>query len=176
MCKLIWLIPVLFFISTSTVQAQYNVNNCGILTQGFEGGCIMFLSEMGVKYEVNDPSSFGPGDTVHIRGFSVPCYTFCFPEYCLYVQSISYCYGADCCGFFTAGATGNVDCDSRGQRNLADITRLIDAVYISTEPLCCEGNGNTDGDNEGKVNLADITRLIDHIYITKQETATCPSG
>jgi len=78
-----------------------------------------------------------------------------------------------CCGVYTAGVTGNTDCSVDGNRNLADITRLIDRVYISKAPLCCEENGNTDGDVDMKINLSDITRLIDHVYISKVETASC---
>lgn len=79
----------------------------------------------------------------------------------------------NCCGQFTTGLTGNIDCDSEGRRNLADITRLIDHVYITKADLCCEKNGNIDGDSSGNKNLADITRLIDHVYISKSETAPC---
>ena len=78
-----------------------------------------------------------------------------------------------CCGEFTSGFTGNTDCDVDGKRNLADITRLIDRVYISKVELCCEENGNIDGDLEDKLNLADITALIDHVYISKIETVAC---
>ena len=81
--------------------------------------------------------------------------------------------GGGCCGQYTSGMTGNADCDDQGKRNLADITRLIDRVYISKVELCCEENGNVDGDLDGKLNLADITSLIDHVYISKQETAAC---
>ena len=80
---------------------------------------------------------------------------------------------ACCCGHWTSGLTGNTDCDAEGKRNLADITRLIDYVYISKVALCCPGNGNIDGDVLNKINLADITKLIDHVYISKAETATC---
>jgi hypothetical protein len=79
-----------------------------------------------------------------------------------------------CCGRYTGGYTGNTNCDPEGKRNLADITRLTDRVYISKQPLCCEENGNTNGDPEGKLNLADITRLTDHVYISHEETAPCP--
>lgn len=78
-----------------------------------------------------------------------------------------------CCGEFTNGLTGNTNCDSEGKRNLADITKLIDRVYISKANLCCEKNGNINGDLEGKLNLADITKLIDHVYISKSETEPC---
>jgi hypothetical protein len=78
-----------------------------------------------------------------------------------------------CCGQYANWFTGNVDCSEDGKRNLADITQLIDRVYVSKENLCCEENGNTDGDPDGKINLGDITRLIDHVYISRAETATC---
>jgi hypothetical protein len=79
-----------------------------------------------------------------------------------------------CCGFFTDGFTGNTSCDTFGNRNLSDITRLIDRVYLSHLPLWCEDNGNTNGDIQGKINLADISKLIDHVYLSMQETAACP--
>jgi hypothetical protein len=78
-----------------------------------------------------------------------------------------------CCGAYTGGFTGNTDCDTEGKMALADITKLIDRIYLSKTPLCCEENGNVDGDPEGKMALADITKLIDHIYLSKQPTAAC---
>ena len=80
---------------------------------------------------------------------------------------------ACCCGLYTGGYTGNVNCDPYGTRNLQDITRLIDHIYLSHEPLCCPANGNTNGDPEGQLNLMDITRLIGYIYVSHTETATC---
>jgi hypothetical protein len=78
-----------------------------------------------------------------------------------------------CCGIFTGGYTGNCDCDHQGKRNLTDITRLIEYIYVTHIPLCCRENGNTTGDEPGKLNLGDITRLIDNIYISLRETALC---
>ena len=78
-----------------------------------------------------------------------------------------------CCGLFTDGFTGNTNCDDQGLRDLADITRLIDRVYISKVELCCESSGNINGDSEGLLDLADITRLIDNVYISKAETSAC---
>lgn len=77
------------------------------------------------------------------------------------------------CGQFSGGYTGNTNCDENGKRNLADITRLIDRVYISKLDLCDEAEGNTNGDVDSKINLADITILIDHVYISKAETSAC---
>ena len=77
-----------------------------------------------------------------------------------------------CCGQYTGGFTGNTDCDIEGKRNLADITRLIDRIYLTKRPLCCEENGDVYGD--GKLNLSDISRLIDHVYLSRDETEPCP--
>jgi hypothetical protein len=78
-----------------------------------------------------------------------------------------------CCGLYTGGYTGNADCSDNGKRNLSDITRAIDRVYVSRVDLCCEENGNTDGDEEGRINLSDITKLIDHVYVSRNELAAC---
>jgi hypothetical protein len=79
-----------------------------------------------------------------------------------------------CCGLHSGGTTGNCNCSEDGLVTLADITALVDRVYIGKKPLCCEENGNTDGSPDGLVTLADITALIDHVYIGKRPTATCP--
>jgi hypothetical protein len=79
----------------------------------------------------------------------------------------------DCCGLYTGGVTGNTNCDLDGNRDLSDITRLIDRVYVSHTSLCCEANGNTDGSANGQIDLSDITRLIDFVYISHRELAAC---
>ena len=77
-----------------------------------------------------------------------------------------------CCGMHTGNFTGNVNwnsdrtgCDPAGTRNLADISRLIDRIYISHRRLCCEKNG--DVNNDGKWNMADISKLINHVFLQK---------
>jgi hypothetical protein len=83
---------------------------------------------------------------------------------------------ACCCGEYTGGLTGNVDCDIEGKINLSDITRLIDVIYVNkTNLLCCPANANVNGDPDQKLNLADITRLIDHVYVSKAPVADCES-
>jgi hypothetical protein len=78
-----------------------------------------------------------------------------------------------CCGVFTGGLTGNVNCSEDGKLTLSDITRLIDFVFVSKDPLCCEENGNVNGSSDSKITLSDITRLIDHVFVSKAETETC---
>ena len=80
-----------------------------------------------------------------------------------------------CCGSYgNDGYTGNCNCSPDGLCTLADITRLIDRVYITKAELCCEENGNVNGSEDGLLTLADITSLIDHVYIKKEPTAPCP--
>jgi hypothetical protein len=79
-----------------------------------------------------------------------------------------------CCGAYRDGYTGNANCSEDGLVTLADITTLIDHVYLTKEELCCPENGNTNGSLDGLVTLADITGLIDHVYLTKSPTAPCP--
>ncbi len=94
---------------------------------------------------------------------------------------------AGCCGkytdlpygFWPPGYTGNTNCSSDGKRTLSDITKLIDHVYISKEPLCCFASGNTNGswdDGDCKITLSDITKLIDAVYISKMLTEPCIAG
>jgi hypothetical protein len=71
------------------------------------------------------------------------------------------------------GYSGNTNCSVDAKRNLSDITRLIDFIYLSKADLCCEAEGNVDGDSDGRINLGDITRLIDHVYLSKGATAPC---
>jgi hypothetical protein len=79
----------------------------------------------------------------------------------------------DCCGRYTGGYTGNVDCSIDGGIDLSDINRLIDYAYLSHTPLCCMRNGNVDGSTDGDISLSDITRLIDNVYISHRATAAC---
>ena len=124
------------------------------------------------------PFTFNPGDSQYVLirmavGKSTNHLTSVGTVRALLDKPLPFDLPSGCCGRYTGGFTGNVDCDAGGKRNLADITRLIDRVYLSRSPLCCEDNGNVDGDFDRKINLADITRLIDNVYLSKAETAAC---
>jgi hypothetical protein len=69
-----------------------------------------------------------------------------------------------CCGLYTGGYTGNVDCSSDGAVSLADIIRLIDNVYLSHQPLCCQENAYVAG--RPNVELLEITTLIYYVYLS----------
>ena len=63
-----------------------------------------------------------------------------------------------------SGAPGNIDCDPANDVDIADLSRLIDHLYLSQQPLCCSVEANTD--NEAGIDISDLTRLIDYLYIS----------
>ncbi|MBI5266810.1 MAG: right-handed parallel beta-helix repeat-containing protein, partial [candidate division Zixibacteria bacterium] len=55
------------------------------------------------------------------------------------------------------------DVDGSHNVDIADLTRLIDFLFISGTPLVPLAAGDVDGDC--KVDISDLTRLIDHLFI-----------
>jgi hypothetical protein len=74
-----------------------------------------------------------------------------------------------CC----AGDTGNADCSGEEEPDISDITRLIDFLYISHNPLCCAEEADVDASG-GEPDISDITYLIDHLYISHKALLGCP--
>ncbi|MFZ5980785.1 MAG: hypothetical protein ACOYVF_09155, partial [Candidatus Zixiibacteriota bacterium] len=68
---------------------------------------------------------------------------------------------------------GDINC-SGGEPDISDITRLIDYLYISHDPLCDTliADVNNSG---GEPDISDITRLIDFLYISHNQL-TCPTA
>lgn len=75
---------------------------------------------------------------------------------------------ASCCT-----VPGNVDCDPAGEVTLTDLTRLVNHLFVTFEPLCCPEAANANGDPDGKINITDLTRLINYLYITFIPPAPC---
>ncbi|UCC43050.1 MAG: thrombospondin type 3 repeat-containing protein [Candidatus Zixiibacteriota bacterium] len=77
---------------------------------------------------------------------------------------------------------GNIDCDSEQIIDIADLTLLIDFLFMSKAELDCPGEGNTDGDPDDVVDIGDLTTLIDFMFISYASPAPCrteqgsPSG
>lgn len=69
--------------------------------------------------------------------------------------------------------SGNVDCDLAETTDIADLSALIDNLYISFSPLCCKQEANCDGSPDGAVDIADLSALIDYLYISFSPTAFC---
>jgi hypothetical protein len=72
-----------------------------------------------------------------------------------------------CC----VGLAGNVDCDPLNGIDISDLSTLIDNLYISMQPLCCDQSANTDG--QPGVDISDLSALIDYLYISFTPTAPC---
>jgi hypothetical protein len=78
------------------------------------------------------------------------------------------------------GLCGNIDCDPAGLVDLGDLTALIDYLFITSAPLCCQQEADMDG-NPG-IDLGDLTALIDYLFISFAPLRLCdltganPSG
>jgi len=97
-----------------------------------------------------------------ILGQELMNYSFTYPA----DWSQSFC---QCC----VGAVGNVDCDGGSIVDVADLTRLIDFLFISLSPLCCRDEANIDGGSAGSLDISDLTGLIDHLFISHDALSAC---
>lgn len=87
----------------------------------------------------------------------------------LYIPTIK-TYNADpCC----LGGGGNVDCDPNSIVDIADLTMLIDHLFIEFPSLCCRSEANVDVDTDVTIDIADLTMLIDHLFISFQPIQSC---
>ncbi|MBI5266247.1 MAG: M28 family peptidase [candidate division Zixibacteria bacterium] len=77
------------------------------------------------------------------------------------------CIPPPCCYHLT----GNVDCDPSDGVDISDLSRLIDNLFISLEPLCCDAEANTDG--QPGVDISDLSALIDYLFINFTVPAPC---
>jgi len=75
---------------------------------------------------------------------------------------------SDCCI-----VRGNVDCDPGDQIDISDLVRLIDYMFVTSEPLCCPEAANSNGDPEGSIDIADLVLLIDYMFVTYEPLVPC---
>lgn len=85
----------------------------------------------------------------------------------------------DACESCCQGTRGNVaDPSSGGPPGLADLTAMIDYLFISLEPLPCWEEANLDEsqpEGEGSVALGDLTAMINLLFINMSEPPPpCP--
>ncbi|RME24241.1 MAG: hypothetical protein D6800_08945, partial [Candidatus Zixiibacteriota bacterium] len=57
--------------------------------------------------------------------------------------------------------------------DIADLTLLIDHLFIELTPLDCPDEANIDGDPYGIVDIADLMSLIDYLYLSHTDPAPC---
>ncbi|MBI5267376.1 MAG: hypothetical protein HY851_09120, partial [candidate division Zixibacteria bacterium] len=67
---------------------------------------------------------------------------------------------------------GNVECDAGDGTDISDLSALIDNLFITFTPLCCETETNIDG--IGGIDISDLSALIDYLFINFTQPASCP--
>ena len=80
----------------------------------------------------------------------------------------------DVCQSCCIGSTGNVNGDPDDIVDIADLTALIDHLFINFAPVLCPEESNVNGDPAGTIDIADLTALIDHLFISFASTLPCP--
>ena len=74
----------------------------------------------------------------------------------------------NCC----QGATGNVDCSPDDIVDIVDIQVLVDNLFLTLTPLCCEDEADMDLDEV--VDITDLQLLIDNQFLTLTPLVDCP--
>jgi hypothetical protein len=148
---------------TGVLYGQY-IEDCGLLGQGAEPGCVIFNSDNYGEYElVGDIGEFTEGDYVWIGGdIDSSCESTCMAA-CLTVDSIK-----NCCDCLPG------DCNGDGVYNIFDVTCHIIYLYsgssIPPQPYeLCSGDGNGDC----VLNIFDDTYLIAFLYLGGLPPVSC---
>ncbi len=69
------------------------------------------------------------------------------------------------------GTRGNIDCDVLHSVDIADLTVLVDHLFISFPPLCCPDEADVLVDSS--IDIADLTVLVDHLFISFAPLPAC---
>lgn len=76
-------------------------------------------------------------------------------------------------GICCVGLRGNVDCTPTDVVDIADLTTLVDHLFLTNSPLCCPAEGNVDGTPNGQVDIADLLYLVDYLFISNVPPPAC---
>lgn len=76
------------------------------------------------------------------------------------------------CGCCIRPMSGNVDYDALDQIDIADLTFLVDHLFINNPPLPCPDEANVDGSPQ--IDIADLTTLVDYLFGSEQPPTDCP--
>ncbi len=80
-------------------------------------------------------------------------------------------WGALTVGCCACQKVGNVDCDPSNMVDIADITALVDYLYMSLSSPCCDTQADIDG--VPGVDISDVTTLVDNLYISLTPIRLC---
>lgn len=78
------------------------------------------------------------------------------------------CLAQPCC----EGLKGNIDCGWNDEVDITDLQTVIDHLFLSLAPLCCDEEADLDA--SGVVDITDAQILIDHMFLTLQSLPSCP--
>ncbi|MCP4684997.1 MAG: hypothetical protein GY867_06045 [bacterium] len=81
---------------------------------------------------------------------------------------VIYATPSSCC----VGDMGNVDCDPTDMVDVTDQQVLIDHLFLSLTPLCCEEEA--DLDYSGFVDVTDLSIINDHLFLSLAPLGPCP--
>ena len=131
-----------------------NVSDVSVDTANNFSGDPKFCDTAGGQYTLlaGSPCLAGPGN---------PCFSN------IGAYGSGSCTPSSCC----VDTRGNVDCDSGQGVDISDLSRLIDNLYISLEPLCCVDEANIDGIDT--VDISDLSMLIDNLFISLNPLPSC---
>ena len=85
-------------------------------------------------------------------------------------------YVPPCC----VGTTGDVNCSPGGVVDISDVQTLIDNLFLTLTPLCCEESANLNYPGSGSattdtlVDITDLSLLIDNQFLTLTPLPPCP--
>ncbi|UCC44165.1 MAG: hypothetical protein JSU65_13795 [Candidatus Zixiibacteriota bacterium] len=147
---------------------------CGRLVQGF--GCIqfwpMFDSTQGGIFMLADIGDYEVGDFVYITGYYDPAVIVIGCDAIAMISnSIGDCETPSCC----VGKRGNVNGDPMDIMDIADITALIDFLFISMKELPCPAEADLNEDET--IDIGDLTWLINCAFVFPFDCVLpdCPS-
>jgi hypothetical protein len=78
-----------------------------------------------------------------------------------------------CC----VGSIGNIDCDPLDVMDIADLTQLVNHLFLTFEPLCCPKEADFDPTGSTpmsiSIDISDLSRLIDFLFVVFSPPPAC---
>lgn len=71
------------------------------------------------------------------------------------------------------GVVGNANGDALEEVDIADLTYLVNYLFVTFVPPPCLAEGNITGDPAGEIDIADLTRLVNYLFVTFEPLPAC---